>query len=261
MPLLHLGTDLSRMGPDSILGPMVQVQRSTVPILQGRPHSHVGKAILVQIGKGAHGKAKPSILGGFRLQCPLECQQGLLAARRREQMLSCQAQPVSRPASVRASLLLSLRPTHEGTPASLTWPTRYTYTRPVSLFWGPRNMGAATSKTSVVPSRSVSSGQSSLPKYEPIWGVGGGRGAVTPEERGGDCGQVEGSHQPVDPALMPPTDSANQTRHRLLRPLSCPFILFPHRLDFPVIQRSHEPLGALPALPGGSGRPSQPRLS
>lgn len=45
-------------------------------------------------------------------------------------------------------------------------------------------MGAATSKTSVVPSPSVSNGQSSLPKYEPIWG------AVIPEETEGDCGQV-----------------------------------------------------------------------
>lgn len=54
-------------------------------------------------------------------------------------------------------------------PPILTWPTTYTYTRPVSLFWGPRNMGAPTSKTSVIPSLSVSNGQSSLPKYEPIW--------------------------------------------------------------------------------------------
>lgn len=30
-------------------------------------------------------------------------------------------------------------------------------------------MGAATSKTSVIPFLSVSNGQSSLPKYEPIW--------------------------------------------------------------------------------------------
>lgn len=179
-------------------------------------------------------------------------------ARRREETLSCQAQPLGRPSSGGAPLPLSLRPAHEGTPASLTWPTRYTYTRPVSLFWGPRNMGAATSKTSVVPSWSVSNGQSSLPKYEPIWGVGG---SGDPKERGSDCGQVRGSHQPVHLALTPPTDSANQTGHRLHRPLLCPFILFPHRLDFPLIQGSQPPLGALPAPPGGSGRPSQPRLS
>lgn len=47
-------------------------------ILQGRPHSHVSKTVLVQIRKGTHGKAKPSILGGFWLKCPLERQQGLL---------------------------------------------------------------------------------------------------------------------------------------------------------------------------------------
>lgn len=52
-------------------------------------------------------------------------------------------------------------------------------------------MGAATSKTSVVPSPSVSNGQSSLPKYEPIWGGGGGvRGVVNPEAKEGDCEQV-----------------------------------------------------------------------
>lgn len=67
MPLLHLGADLGRTRLDSILGPVVQVQRSMVPVLQGRPHSHVGKAILVQIGKGTHGKAEPSVLGGFWL--------------------------------------------------------------------------------------------------------------------------------------------------------------------------------------------------
>lgn len=114
MPLLHLGTDLGRTRPDSVLGPVVQVQRPAVPILQGRPHGHVGKAILVQIGKGAHGKAKPSVLGGFGLQCPLECQQGLLAARKREETLSCRAQPLSRPSGVGASLPLSLRPRTRG---------------------------------------------------------------------------------------------------------------------------------------------------
>lgn len=80
------------------------------------------------------------------------------------------SQPAPRCGGVPSSL--PAPPHTRVTPVSLTWPTRYTYTRPVSLFWGPRNMGAATSKTSVVPSRSVSSGQSSLPKYEPIWGVG-----------------------------------------------------------------------------------------
>lgn len=82
--LLYLGTpDLCRMGPDSTLGPMIEVQRSTVPILQGRPHSHISKTILIQIRKGTHGKAKPRILGGFWLKCSLECQQGLLVEARK----------------------------------------------------------------------------------------------------------------------------------------------------------------------------------
>lgn len=84
MPLLYLGTpDLGRMGPDSTLGSMVQVQCSLVPILQRCPHSHISKTILVQIRKSTHGKAKSSILGGFWLKCSLEGQQGLLVEERR----------------------------------------------------------------------------------------------------------------------------------------------------------------------------------
>ena len=60
-------------------------------------------------------------------------------------------------------------------------------------------MGAATSKTSVVPSPSMSSGQSSLPKYEPIWRV---VGSGDPRGKGRqDYGQVgstcwSGPHTP-----------------------------------------------------------------
>lgn len=70
--------DLGGPGPKPTLGAMIQVQCSTMPILQGRPHSHISKTILVQIRKGTHGKAKPSILGRFWLKHSLECQQGLL---------------------------------------------------------------------------------------------------------------------------------------------------------------------------------------
>lgn len=89
MPLPRRGTpDLGRTGLDSTLGPVIEVQCSTVPILQGRSHSHISKTILVQIRKGSHGKAKPSILRGFWLKCSLECQQGLLVeVRRRQKML------------------------------------------------------------------------------------------------------------------------------------------------------------------------------
>lgn len=89
MPLLYVGTpDLGRTGPDAMLGPMIQVQCPPVPILQGRPHSHISKTILVQIRKGTHGKAKASILRGFGLKCSLERQQGLLGeTREREKML------------------------------------------------------------------------------------------------------------------------------------------------------------------------------
>lgn len=87
--LLHRGSsDLRRTRPDSSLGPVIEVQGSTVPILQRRPHSHISKTILVQIRKSTHGKAKPSILGGFWLKCSLERQQGrLVAVRRRPTVL------------------------------------------------------------------------------------------------------------------------------------------------------------------------------
>lgn len=69
-----------------------------VPILQGGPHSHISKTILVQIRKGTHGKAKPSILGGLWLKCSLECQQGLLVEVGRRQKMLISQFPTSQPA-------------------------------------------------------------------------------------------------------------------------------------------------------------------
>ena len=87
---------------------------------------------------------------------------------------------------------------------------------------------------------------------------------VIPGEREGKI--MDKWEGPADLVLRPLT---TRIHHTFLRPLSCPFTIFPHSLESLPQQpgvpgdswASPSTLDALPAPPGGSGRPSQPHLS
>ena len=265
MPLLHRGfSDLCRTLPDSSLGPVIEVQGSMVPILQGRPHSHISKTILVQIRKSTHGKAKPSILEDFWLKCSLECQQGWLVVVRRRpkvliRVLTC------RPALKCVCLPSPLYPLKTSSRASqqVSPGPPDTHKHVLSPCSGaPGTWGQPQVRHQLFHPRRCPMGRvrcQSTSQSGEWWAV------VIPGEREGKI--MDKWEAPADLVL---TSLTTRIHHTFLRPLSCPFTIFPQPgIPPPAAWSPWGPKGltppptldALPAPPGGSGRPSQPHLS
>lgn len=211
MPLLYLHTsDLGRIGLDSTLGPMIQVQCSTVHVLQGCPHSHISKTVLVQIRKGTHGKAKPSILGRFWLKCSLECQQGLLVEVRRwkdaeltvptlQPVLKCMCLPFLPPSTPQQTSFKGSQQVSPGSPNTHKH-VLFPYSG-VPGTWGQPQVRHWLFHPHPYPMGKVHC--QSMSQSGEWWVV------ITPEKWEGDYGQVGSTHWPANLVLTVLTDCAN----------------------------------------------------